>query len=326
MSARTQAERGPALGVTLGPLRLKNPLLTASGTFGFGREMSLQYHLALLGALVTKTVTWEARAGNPPPRITETPAGMLNSIGLANPGIDAFLRTELPFLGRFDTVRITNIAGGTVDEYVNLAQRLEQAELVDALELNVSCPNVKHGMSFGASTELLRELVRAVRETFSRPLLVKLTPNVTDITATAQAAVEAGADILTVANTYLGLAVDWRSRRPVLGGVTGGLSGPAVKPLTLRAVWQVSQAVEVPVIGVGGVTTVEDVMDYLVVGASAVGVGTANFLDPRAIPQLLDELKELLNREGVQRIEDVVGTLDTGAGAAKGYGQLQRAI
>lgn len=313
MSVPTETESQPELRVTLGPLSLKNPILTASGTFGFGREMSLHYHLALLGALVTKTVTLHPRQGNPPPRIAETPAGMLNSIGLANPGLEGFLKTELPFLGRFDTARIVNIAGETAEEFVRLAERLSQEALVDALELNVSCPNVKRGgMSFGASPEVLAELVAQVRQVTDRPLLVKLTPNVTDIVATGRAAVEAGADVLTVANTYLGLAVDWRSRRPILGAVTGGLSGPAIKPLSLRAVWQVSQAVGVPVVGVGGITTVDDVLEYLVVGAHAVAVGTANFLSPQAIPALLAQLYEVLNQEGIERIENIVGTLKVG--------------
>jgi dihydroorotate dehydrogenase (NAD+) catalytic subunit len=300
----------PVLKTTLGRLELKNPILAASGTFGFGREMSLHYHLALLGGLVTKTVTLLPRQGNPPPRIAETPAGMLNSIGLANPGLEGFLKTELPFLSRFDTVRIVNIAGETVEEYVELAERLGQEALVDALELNVSCPNVKRGgVNFGNSPEVLTELVGHVRQVTDQPLLVKLTPNVTDIVATARAAVEAGADILTVANTHLGLAVDWRNRRPILGGVTGGLSGPAIKPLNLRAVWQVTRALSVPVIGVGGITTVDDVMEYLVTGARAVAVGTANFLNLRAIPELLEELLAVLNRDGVKQVEDIVGTL-----------------
>ena len=313
MSLPTETENQPELGVVLGPLSLKNPILTASGTFGFGREMSLHYHLALLGALVTKTVTLRPRLGNPPPRIAETPAGMLNSIGLANPGLEGFLKTELPFLGRFDTVRIVNIAGETAEEFVRLAARLSQEALVGALELNVSCPNVKRGgMSFGASPEVLAKLVTEVRQVTGQPLLVKLTPNVTDIVAAGRAAVEAGADILTVANTYVGLAVDWRSRRPILGAVTGGLSGPAIKPLSLRAVWQVSQALGVPVVGVGGITTVDDVLEYLVAGAHAVAVGTANFLSPQAIPALLAELREVLNQEGIDRIEDIVGTLKVG--------------
>jgi len=328
MSLSTGTESRPVLEVTLGPLHLKNPILTASGTFGFGREMSLHYHLALLGALVTKTVTLHPRRGNPPPRIAETPAGMLNSIGLANPGLEEFLKSELPFLGRFDTVRIVNVAGETAEEFVELVQRLGDEALVDALELNVSCPNVtRGGMSFGASPETLAELVGRLRRVTDRPLLVKLTPNVTDIVASARAAVEAGADILTVANTYLGLAVDWRSRRPLLGAVTGGLSGPAIKPLSLRAVWQVSRALDVPVVGVGGITTADDICDYLVAGAGAVGVGTANFLNPTVIPELLNELAETLNQEGVVRIEDMVGTLDgvrsRGGPVAPGRGQTE---
>lgn len=312
---RVSAETdGPVLKVTLGPLRLKNPLVAASGTFGFGREMSLHYHLAALGALVTKTVTPQPRQGNPPPRIAETPAGMLNSIGLANPGLEGFLKTELPFLGRFDTVRIVNIAADTVEGFAAMARRLSEEPLVDALELNVSCPNVKRGgMAFGTSPEPLAEVVGRVREATDRPLLVKLPPLVSDIVAAARAAVEAGADILTVANTYPALAVDWRARRPLLGAVTGGLSGPAIKPLTLRAVWLVSRALGVPVVGVGGVLTVDDLMEYLVAGARAVAVGTANFLDPRAIPQLVTDLAEVLNQEGISRVEDVVGTLEVPA-------------
>jgi dihydroorotate dehydrogenase (NAD+) catalytic subunit len=309
----------PLLTTTLGRLQLKNPILAASGTVGFGREMSLHYHLALLGGLVTKTVTLRPRQGNPPPRVAETPAGMLNSIGLANPGLEGFLKTELPFLSRFDTVRIVNIAGDTPDEYVELAERLSAEALVDALELNVSCPNVERGgVNFGSSPEVLTELVGRVRRATQQPLLVKLTPNVTDIVVTARAAVEAGADVLTVANTHLGLVVDWRNRQPLLGGVTGGLSGPAIKPLNLRAVWQVTRALSVPVIGVGGITTVDDVMEYLVAGARAVAVGTANFLNPLAIPELLEQLVEVLNREGIERVEDIVGTLKVASRQERG--------
>lgn len=301
------------LRVHIGPLELTNPVMTASGTFGYGREFSEFYDLSILGAVVGKTITPQPREGNPPPRTVETAAGMLNSIGLANPGIDMFLREELPFLRELGTRVVVNIAGESTSDYVAMAERLDDAEGVDALELNVSCPNVhKGGMLFGQEPSAAAEVVRGVKKATALPVFVKLTPNVTSVTDVAVECANAGADALVVANTLMGLAVDWRKRRPRLGGVTGGLSGPAVKPVALRMVWQVATAVDVPVIGSGGMTSGQDVLEFLVAGATAVEIGTANFVYPTACRRILAELTDLLAQEGVVSVSELTGTLLTG--------------
>ncbi len=300
----------PDLSVKVGPLRLKNPIMVASGTYGFGEEFDPVMDVGILGALIVKSVTLEPRAGNPTPRIFETASGMLNSIGLENKGIDAFEAKVLPHIRRYDTVRIVNIAGRRVEDYVELARRLDRLEGVDGIELNLSCPNVTHGgMSFSVHPPLTREVVASVRQATRLPLLVKLSPNVTDVVEIARAAAEAGADALTLINTLLALGVDWRSGRPQLGGGTGGLSGPAIKPVALRMVWQVARAVDLPVIGIGGIMDAEDVCEFLCAGARAVQVGTANFIQPDATVTILRDLPRLLQEEGIADVNALVGRL-----------------
>ena len=299
------------LQVQLGPLTLANPLMAASGTFGYGEEMEGFLDPGTYGAIVGKSISRAPRQGNPLPRVAEVSAGMLNSIGLQNPGIDAFIGTYLPRMRKYRTKLVVNIVGDTLDEYVEMAERLDAEEGVDALELNISCPNCPAGgMEFGISPRATELLVAKVRVKFRGPILAKLTPNVTDIVAMAKAAEAGGADVLSLVNTYLGMAVDWKRRRPRLGGVTGGLSGPAIKPLALRAVWLVSQASRLPVVGIGGIMNSTDVLEFLVAGATAVQLGTVHFVKPRIVLGLLKELEAAVAEEGLSSIRDLVGTLE----------------
>ena len=297
------------LAIALNRLQLANPILVASGTFGYAREMQAFVPLARLGGIIPKTVTPLPRIGNPPPRTVETAGGLLNSIGLDNDGLDAFLEKHLPFLLEQGTALIVNVAGATIDEFVAMAARLDAFPRIAGLELNISCPNVSGGVDFGTDARLAAELVGRVRTACRFPVIAKLTPNVTQIVPIAQAVADAGADAVSLVNTFQGLAVDWRRRRPILGAGTGGLSGPAIKPLALRCVWQVSRAVKVPIIGVGGIASLNDVMEYLVCGASAVQVGTANFYDPGVAARLVDELEQLVAAEGWADLSKVIGTL-----------------
>jgi dihydroorotate dehydrogenase (NAD+) catalytic subunit len=297
------------LSVTLGRLRLSNPILVASGTFGYAREMAGAVDLARLGGIIPKTVTKQPRAGNPPPRTCETPSGMLNAIGLDNDGIDHFIQHHLPYLRTIPTAIIANIAGKTEDEFVAMAEQIGRESGLAALELNLSCPNVAGGTDFATNPTTTGRIVAQARRVCPLPLIAKLTPNVTDIVPVAQAAAEAGADAVSVANTFVGMAVDWRRRRAILGNRTGGLSGPAIKPLTLRLVWQVATRVQVPVIGVGGIATIDDVMDFIVAGAAAVQLGTVNFYDPTASLRALDALPSALAQLGVKSVAEAVGTL-----------------
>jgi dihydroorotate dehydrogenase (NAD+) catalytic subunit len=297
------------LAVALNRLQLANPILVASGTFGYAREMQPFVSFAKLGGIIPKTVTPLPRMGNPPPRTIETPAGLLNSIGLDNDGLDVFLTKHLPFLLDLGTSLIVNIAGATIDEFVAMAARLDAFPRIAGLELNISCPNVSGGVDFGTDAALAADLVARVRAACRFPVIAKLTPNVTQIVPIAQAVAQAGADAVSLVNTFQGLAVDWRRRRPILGAGTGGLSGPAIKPLALRCVWQVARAVNVPIIGVGGIASLNDVMEYLVCGASAVQVGTANFYDPGVAARLVDELEQLVAAEGWANLSAVIGTL-----------------
>ena len=298
------------LTIQLGRLRLPNPVLVASGTFGYAREMAGLVDLKRLGAIIPKTITRLARGGNAPWRTVETASGMLNSIGLDNDGLDAFIAGHMPYLAGLGVPIIVSIAGRTLEEFVELAARLNDVPGIGALELNISCPNVSHGVDFGTDPEMCRRVVSGVREATSRPVLAKLTPNVTDVAAVAHGAADGGADAVSLINTCLGLAVDWRRRRPLLGAGFGGLSGPAIKPIALRAVCQVARAVKIPLIGIGGIATLDDAMEFFVAGASAVQVGTANFYRPTASIEILDALPAALSQLGAERVSDIVGTLN----------------
>ncbi|NMC20965.1 MAG: dihydroorotate dehydrogenase [Thermogutta sp.] len=308
------------LSVTIGGATFPNPIMAASGTFGYAREMENVLDLKRLGAIVPKTITLHRRKGNLPPRTAETPAGLLNSIGLDNDGVDAFLADHIPYLAEIGVPIVVSIAGKTVEEFAELARRLDGRAGVTALELNVSCPNVSGGVDFGADAGMCRRVVRAVRGKTGLPIFVKLTPNVTDIVSIGLAAEDAGADALTAINTCLGMAVDWRRRVPRLGNVVGGLSGPAIKPVALRAVYQLKGAVSIPVIGVGGIATVDDCMEFFVVGASAVQVGTASFYRPTAVIDILERLPEAVRTLGAETLSGIVGTIRIPAGLRESRG------
>jgi dihydroorotate dehydrogenase (NAD+) catalytic subunit len=297
------------LSVTCGRLSLRNPILVASGTFGYAREMAGSLDLSRLGGIIPKTVTRHPRIGNPPPRTIETPSGMLNAIGLDNDGIDHFIAHHLPYLRTLPTAIIGNIAGENEADFIAMAEQMGREPGLAGLELNLSCPNVAGGLDFATDSALTRRIVSGVRSVCPLPIIAKLTPNVTSVVPIAQAAADAGADAVSLINTFVGMAIDWRRRRPILGNVTGGLSGPAIKPLALRMVWQVAQSVKLPIIGVGGITTIDDVMEFLVAGASAVQVGTANFFDPTVSVRLVEQLPRTLMQSGARCVRDVVGTL-----------------
>lgn len=297
------------LSVNIAGLKLKNPIIAASGTFGFGREFSGFFDLNLIGGISVKGLTLKPRKGNSPPRIAETPAGILNSVGLQNPGVEAFIRDEIPFLRRFDTCIIANIAGNTIDDYCRMAEILSEAD-IDAIELNVSCPNVKEGcLMFGSTAEGISNVTAAVRKVCKKPLIVKLSPNVTDITKMAKAAEDSGADCVSLINTILGMAIDINSRRPILGNIMGGLSGPAVKPVAVRMVYQVSKAVKIPVIGMGGISNAEDAVEFLLAGASAVMIGTAGFVNPYVWVETAEGIKQYMEKHGFEKVSDITGAL-----------------
>ncbi len=300
------------LRTTFAGIQLRNPVVLASGTCGYGDELTPFIDLSRLGGMVTKTITPEPRAGNLPPRVVETPAGMLNSIGLQNPGLEAFLSDKWPFLARLDTRVIVNIAASTAPLHGEMAARLEEAEGIAAIEVNISSPNMKDGgMLFGCSPRASAQVIASVRASTSRPVIAKLTPNVTDIAAIARAVAEAGADGVSLINTLLGMAVDLPSRRPFLGNVTGGLSGPATKPIALALVHKVRQAVDLPIMGLGGISSATDALEFMVAGAAAVQVGTATFVEPAAAAGIVDGIGEYCRRENINRVEDLVGTLRT---------------
>jgi dihydroorotate dehydrogenase (NAD+) catalytic subunit len=304
------------LGVHLGRLALRNPILAASGTFGYAREMQGLVDFSQLGGILPKTLTKAPRPGNQPWRTVETACGLLNSIGLDNDGIDAFIEHHLPYLRELPTAIIVSIAGRTHEEFVEMAAQLGDQPGVAAIELNISCPNVSGGVDFGTDPAMCQRLVESSRKACSLPILAKLTPNVTSVATMARAATEGGADAICLINTVLGMAIDWRGRRPLLGNVVGGLSGPAIKPIALRCVYQVAQAVNTPLIGIGGIATIDDVMEFLVAGASAVQVGTANYYDPTVTTKLVAALPAALASAGVSRVSEIVGTLRTAAPAA----------
>ncbi|MDD2500241.1 MAG: dihydroorotate dehydrogenase [Geobacter sp.] len=301
----------PAMSVEIGSLKLRNPVMTASGTFGYGEEFSQYVDLEKIGAFVTKGLSLKPRAGNPTPRIVETPGGMLNAIGLQNVGIDAFIQKKVPFLRSVNTPAIANFFGYTPDEYAELAARLDAIPEVAALEVNISCPNVKQGgIVFGTDPNCAASVVAACRAATKKTLIVKLSPNVTDIVEMAQACEGAGADALSVINTLTGMAIDLERRRPVLANITGGLSGPAIKPIALRMVWQVANAVKLPVIGIGGIMSATDALEFMLAGATAVQVGTASFVNPGAAQEIAEGMEQWLAERGIADIKSLIGALE----------------
>ncbi len=304
------------LSVELVGLSLVNPVLVASGTFGYGTEYADLIDVGRLGGICIKAITLAPRAGNPPPRICETPAGMLNAIGLQNPGVEVFISEKMPALRELGVPIIVNIAGESVADYVSLAERLSDCADIAALELNLSCPNVKRGgMQFGIDGELTERVVAAVREATELPLIAKLSPNVTDIVGIAEAARDGGADALSLINTLLAISIDIDRREPTLANVTGGLSGPAIRPVAVRMVWEVAQAVDLPIIGMGGITSAADALQFIMAGATAVAVGTANFVEPGISGRIIDDLENFCQQAGVARVADLIGTAHSSSGA-----------
>ncbi|MBW2366697.1 MAG: dihydroorotate dehydrogenase [Deltaproteobacteria bacterium] len=301
----------PDLGVDIGGLVLKNPVMTASGTFGYGQEFENLTQLHRLGAIVVKGISLEPSKGNPPPRIVETACGMLNAIGLENVGLEAFVNEKLPFLKKIPTPTIVNIYGKTMGEYAQLAERLDSVDGVAAIEVNISCPNVKEGgVAFGVCAASASEVVGEVRSRTQKPVIVKLSPNVTDITEIARSVEAAGADAVSLINTITGMAIDVHTRRPKLANVTGGLSGPAIKPVAVRMVWQTAQAVSVPVIGMGGIMNAQDALEFFIAGATAIQVGTANFINPRATLEIVNGIESYLVEMGMGRMSDLIGSME----------------
>ncbi len=301
------------LQVRIGSLKLRNPVMTASGTFGYGREFSNLVNLHHLGGIVVKGISLLPRPGNPPPRIVETACGMLNAIGLENVGVERFITEKMSYLKGLDTPIIVNILGDSVEEYGEIARRLDGVEGISGLEVNISCPNVKKGgVAFGTVPEMAATVTGSVRQATRMPVIIKLSPNVTDIVLMARAVEKAGADGVSLINTLIGMAIDSKTRKPRLANVIGGLSGPAIKPVALRMVWQVASAVSIPVIGIGGITTAGDALEFLLAGATAIQVGTANFYEPSAPEQIIQGMKEYLHQQGEHCIRDIIGTLQTG--------------
>jgi len=301
------------LKVEIAGIKLKNPVMTASGTFGYGQEYDPFVDLNRLGAIILKGITLKPKRGNPPPRIIETPSGMLNVIGLQNVGVEVLIKEKLPYLKKFNTPVIINISGDTIEEYVELAQRLGEVSKemgVAGLEVNISCPNVKKGgMAWGTDAKATYKIMSSIRKTTTLPLIVKLTPNVTDIKTIAQAAEEAGANALSLINTLVGMAVDIDSRKPKLANISGGLSGPAVKPVALWLVWQVFQTVNIPVIGIGGIMKVEDALEFIIAGARAIEIGTANFVNPRVTMEIIEGMEKYLIENNIKDINELVGSM-----------------
>ncbi len=298
------------LSVRLGSLQLKNPVLTASGTFGYGTEYGELLDVAALGGIVIKTITPRPRPGNPSPRIWETSGGMLNTIGLANVGVDAFITDKLPALRKIRTAIVVNIAGSTVEEYWEVVEKLDNEKGFDAYEINVSCPNVKdEGMAFGTNPKVTEKIVRGVRERTQRPIIPKLTPNVTSLSEIARACEAAGADALSMINTLVGMSIDVQSRQPRISTVTGGYSGPSIKPVALAKVFEAHKAVSIPLIGIGGISSAADALEFIIAGASAVQVGTATFIDPRTSLYIISGLEEYCENHDLSRVSDLVGSI-----------------
>ncbi len=300
----------PNLSVDIAGIKLRNPVMTASGTFGYGAEFAPYMDLEKIGAIVTKGLSMKPKAGNPTPRIVETPGGMLNAIGLQNVGIDAFISEKVPFLRTISTPVIVNLYGNTLEEYGELAARIDTIPEVAGIEVNISCPNVKQGgIVFGTDPKAAYDVVSLVRESTLKPVIVKLSPNVTDVVIMAQSCVDAGADALSLINTLTGMAIDLHKRRPILANITGGLSGPAIKPVALRMVWQVAKAVQVPIIGIGGIMTAIDALEFILAGATAIQVGTANFLDPSAAQTIAQGMESYLIENSISDIHELIGAL-----------------
>ena len=296
------------LEVEIGRLKLKNPVLVASGTFGYGREYAPFLDLNILGGIVVKGISLKERSGNLPPRLVEVPCGLINAIGLENVGIERFLKEKLPFLKTIDTKIIVNIFGDSIDEYALLAEKLEKSG-VDALELNISCPNIKDGLVFGKDKKLAAQVTKAVRNATDLPIIVKLTPEVTDIVTIAREVINCGADGVSLINTFPAMAVDVNTRRPRLSNITGGLSGPCLKPISLKMVWDIVRTLNIPTVGIGGIFTAQDALEYLIVGAKAVQIGTANFINPKVSVEVLEGIKSYLKNNGFKDINDVIGSL-----------------
>ena len=299
------------LSIEIGKLKLQNPVLTASGTFGYGEEFADFIDLNRLGGIVVKGTTLHRREGNPYPRMAETPSGMLNAVGLQNKGVDHFIEEIYPRISHLDTNIIVNVSGSSIDDYVAVCEKLNPLDKVAAVEINISCPNVKQGgMGFGTTCSGAESVTRAVRKAYDGTMIVKLTPNVTDITEIARAAEAAGADALSLTNTFLGMAIDVEKRRPMLSTITGGLSGPCIRPIAVRMVWQVAQAVKVPVVGLGGIMNGRDAIEFLLAGASAVQIGTANFVDPQVTIKTIDFIEDYLKRHHFSAVSQLIGAME----------------
>ena len=299
------------LNTKIGSLELKNPVMTASGTFGYGTEYADFMDISRLGAIIVKGTTLNPRQGNPYPRMAESPSGMLNAVGLQNKGVDYFVDHIYPEVRKIQTAIIVNVSGSCIDDYVQTASIINTLDDIPAIELNISCPNVKQGgMAFGVKPESAAQVVSAVRKVYNKTLIVKLSPNVTDITEIARAVEGAGADSVSLINTMLGMAIDAEKRRPILSTITGGMSGPAVKPVALRMVWQTAKAVKIPVIGLGGICSATDAVEFLLAGASAVQIGTANFIDPSISEKVVDGIEEYLERHGFSSVQEIIGALE----------------
>jgi dihydroorotate dehydrogenase (NAD+) catalytic subunit len=305
--------KGIDLSVDIGKIKFKNPVLVASGTFGYGEEYSKLIDLNQLGGIITKSITSKPRKGHPPARTCETPAGMLNCIGLENVGVNRFIKEKLPFLRKFKTKIIVNVAGSTVEEYVEVVEKLNYSQGIDMLEINISCPNVKEGgMIFGCDAKVAYDCVRKVKEKSKFPIMVKLSPNVRDITEIASVVQEAGADAISLINTLVGMAIDLEKRKPILSNITGGLSGPAIKPVALAMVYKVAQKVKIPVIGIGGILDCRDALEFILAGASLVQIGTASFVDPQSSIKIIKGIEEYCKESKISSSKSLVGKLDTG--------------
>lgn len=299
------------LKVKIGSLELKNPVMVASGTFGSGEEYGNLVDLNRLGAIVTKSITLKPREGNPPPRLVETPSGMLNSIGLQNDGIESFIKDKIPFLNKVKTAVIVSIAAHSIDDYAEIAGRLDRIKRADAIEINISCPNVKGGLEFSKEPDSASAAVAAVKNRTSKPIITKLSPNVKDISEIAMAVQEAGSDAVSLVNTFTGMAIDIGTRMPVLGNIVGGLSGPAIRPIALRMVWETAKKVRIPVIGIGGIMDYRDALEFMIAGASAVQIGTANFVNPKAVVEIIYGIERYMRRGKMENIKEIIGCLKT---------------